>query len=285
MILDFREVTKAQKGKDMTLKIKGTNGGSMKVKGSGGGMKTKLSQQIISPDSLPGLTAWYKADGLVGYSNGGNIPTLPDFSGNGFDLSSSGFNAATYAASDVKFGNMPAIVFNGTGYLNRFITSGFPSGNQPFTMYMVGYCARVGGGNTDGMFGWGLNNTFGSVMIFNAYYVAGNSGGYYVDMTNYGSGGSYSSPTNTAYVFAYSYGGGSGDSYPLYQNLIPHTTANSGIPLNISSTKDITMGAKPNFFGFNLNGSIAEAIVYDQYHDLATITVISNYLNSKYSIY
>ena len=60
----------------MTLNIKrsaGYNGtGRFTFKGAGGRMSLRATQQgIISPDSLPGLVAWFKADSITGVVDGG----------------------------------------------------------------------------------------------------------------------------------------------------------------------------------------------------------------------
>jgi len=234
---------------------------------------------IKSPTELSGLKAWYAADSITGVSNGGSISTLSDLSGNGYTLS----GGATYVSSDVKFGNKPAIAFSaGFHSLVRNSTTGFPSGNQPLAMYIVGYSTR---NDVDPLFGWGTNSYLQSVSIYRAYYVAGGPGGYYVDFTGTGAGGSYTSPASVAYVFAYSYGGGSATSYPMYQNLVPHSTGNSVGALNIPASMTLAMGEKPDFGGYRLGGSIAEAIVYNEYHNLQKITMVSSYLNSKYNIY
>jgi hypothetical protein len=244
----------------------------------------------ITPDQLPNLLAWYKADSLVGYNNGDPVALLPDSSGNSLDLDQLiGFGPSpTYIAADANFNNKPSINFTGGRGLVRYLSYGqFPTGANPFTMYMVGYSSRTYFDFAiDFMFGWGQNSDARRVAFVNAYYVAG-GGGYYVDCCNTGAGGSYTSPGSVPYIFSYSYNGGDLASPPniFYQNDVPHATGVSGFNLNLNNMQ-VTMGCMPDFGGgFSMWGRITEAIVYTQYHDLTTKQQIWNYFNQKYSVY
>jgi len=87
------------------------------------------------PSQLATLEAWYDADAITGVSNGSDIGTWTDSSGNGYTASS--YGGAIYTTNSQN--GLPAIVFDGTGnariYLNN---TNIVSGASDMWMYMVG---------------------------------------------------------------------------------------------------------------------------------------------------
>jgi len=265
------------------------------TKGSGGGINTRfLPSGILTPDNFDNLLAWYKADSLT-LSDGDPVTSFPDSSGNGLDLNDlfgSGSDPS-YVASDPLFNSKPVVYFPGGRCLRRSISNEFPLEDDPFAIYVVGYSRT---NNQDFLFGWGKYGMYGTrVAIVAASYVASNAGGYYVDAFGLGAGGSYSSPSNVPYIFSYSYSGGGSDlaSSPniFYQNDVPHATGVSGFPFALGyngyvyNNIEVVMGCQSDGYLFPMLGKIAEVIVYNQYHDLATKQQIWSYLNDKYQVY
>lgn len=254
----------------------------------------------ITPDQLPNLLAWYKADALQGYSNGDPVTSWIDSSENGINLSEGIDNRAIYIASDPNFGGKPSVkpIDSFSGISFRRITSGqFPVGNESFAMYAVVRSESSDSSHFKGRsFGFGDANQYGirsCAMFTFASYVASGAGGYYVQMNwdpPYGAGGNISASNNTTYILQYSYGGGDIFTYPFYQNDTAHSTGSGGGTLNISAeSKEVRIGGQPGAFPFptnqNFHGSVAEVIMYKDYHDETIISQIRAYLNSKYSVY
>lgn len=246
------------------------------------GLSANISTGLTSPTQLPNLKAWYNIADL-GLADGASISTVTDSSGNGYHLTGSG---GIFTLSDPNFGGKPTLrglVGNGFSYVRSYASGGFIQGNDVFAMYavarIVSYVDQVQYGM---FFGFGDNNTYGSAIFTRASYVAG-SGGYYVDMVSAGAGGSYSSPLDVTYIFQYSYGGGDRGIYPFIQNNLPHSTGAVGGTLNIGP-QQIKMGGKPGF-GWSCIGTIAEVIVYKDYHDVPTMTKVRDYLNKKYLVF
>ncbi len=228
----------------------------------------------FSPTQLPNLLAWYDMS-AIGLANGAAVSTVPDSSGNGFHLNGGG---ASYVTSDLNFSGNPSIEGQFT-YTRNPAAGTFIQGNEPFAMYAV--VRKTGGtGWYYGMsFGFGANGNASAAIFTYADYVAG-VGGYYVDFSGTGTGGSFGSPLNTPYILQYSYGGGDRGIYPFYQNATAHTTGAAGGNLNIQN-QEIRLGGKPGY-AFSFEGSIAEVIVYKAYHDATTIAKVRDYLNNKY---
>lgn len=236
------------------------------------------------PTQLPNLKAWYDMSTL-GLANGATVDTITDSSGNGFHLSAAAAPAprGTYVLSDPNFAGKSTVTGSWT-YRRNYTANTFIQGNESFTIYVVAKITSYVDQVVYGMFfGFGANNSLQSAIFTRASYVA-SSGGYYVDFVNAGAGGSYSSPIDTKYIFQYSYGGGDRGIYPMFQNNVAHSTSPAGSPLYIASSGEIAMGGKPQY-GWSCIGTIAEVIVYKDYHEPATIATVRNYLNAKYSVF
>lgn len=247
------------------------------------GLSSNISTGITSPTQLPNLLAWYDMSSL-GLANGATVTMVPDSSGNGYDLLTT-YSDTRYTASNPQFGGKPTIGHSdyAWSYRRSYSSGGFIQGNESFAMYAVvntrSYFNQVQYGMS---FGFGANGTASSAIFTHAGYVAG-TGGYYVDMSGTGVGGSYASPTGVTYIFQYSYGGGDRGIYPFIQNNVPHSTSVTGGGLNIQPG-EIRLGGKPGY-GWQHIGFVSEVIVYKAYHDVPTMTKVRDYLNKKYLVF
>ena len=93
------------------------------------------SETPWDPSQLATLEAWYDADAITGVSNGSDIGTWTDSSGNGYTASS--FGGAIYTANSQN--GLPAIVYDGTSNARIYVTNtNMVSGASDMWMYMVG---------------------------------------------------------------------------------------------------------------------------------------------------
>jgi hypothetical protein len=96
---------------------------------------------LRAPTEVPNLRTWWESDRVVGISGGGAVPTIPDASGLGFDLSSVGPTSATFQLAQLN--GYPAIRFLPVGAGGdqggvKFQTAVAPwSGTRSFTAIAV----------------------------------------------------------------------------------------------------------------------------------------------------
>lgn len=87
------------------------------------------------PSQLATFKAWYDADAITGVSNGSDIGTWSDSSGNGYTASS--FGGAIYTTNSQN--GLPAIVYDGTSNARIYLSNtNIVSGASDMWMYMVG---------------------------------------------------------------------------------------------------------------------------------------------------
>jgi hypothetical protein len=121
----------------MTLKIKGTNVGSMKVRGSGGNMTVK----VVGGE--PSIVT----TGLVLYLDAGNPASYPGSGTTWTDLSGNGNDATLTGGVTYDSGNGGRFIFDGgDDYAPTVGTTGFPFGSSPGSISGWAKTDTIGGG-------------------------------------------------------------------------------------------------------------------------------------------
>lgn len=143
-----------------SIRINGSGSSKLRISGVGSSVFkiTPPSAPPFSPNSLGGLKAWYKADGITGLSDGSPVPQWNDSSDNGNTallymgygdnddsrLVSPDSDSPSWVQADANFNGQPSVHFKGKGYgpYNGGHKFSSKSGSYPtsggFTMYFVG---------------------------------------------------------------------------------------------------------------------------------------------------
>jgi hypothetical protein len=254
--------------------------GGLRMRGSGGHMMVISSPSVssITPDSLPGLVSWFKADSITGVVDGGTVTSWSDDSVNNNDLTSRG-GTPFYVASDPLFNNRPVVRFNNSSYLFRSNPTGLPVGSQAMTTYVVGTWDGTTGNHN--MFAWGANTTTGK------RWGIGSNGASGILFESIGIGSSFRYiEANAPFAFSMSYTAGTSySSATTYLNGMAFTGAFiDGTPSLPNPIPEISIGRPPTVAAEMWAGKVAEVIVFNTTHDDATRQGIEAYLQQKYGI-
>ena len=236
------------------------------------------------------LIAWWKSDGILGLNNGDPVTLWLDDSGTGNDLSTNGGIGAfpTYVASDPLLNNQPAVSFNGGQWLFKAgAPIGMPVGNCAVTVYTVAYFTING---TKVIWYWGSADPAATGRQVGMFNFGPPSPTSVLLNNNNIAVSAQPSSVSTPFVGAWAHTAGANvQADPFYLNGL---TGPSAFPVG-DGLLDMTPG--PNWTislgyfnslnpGLAFEGSIAEILVYNATHDLATINTVTAYLKNKWGI-
>lgn len=223
------------------------------------------------PLRVSGLKAWFRAD--LGITlNGSNVSAWADQSGTGDAnkhlTQGTAANQPLWAASDASYNGKPTLTFDG---ISEQMASGTWAAalTQPHTIYCVGQNANAGvyRNFVDGI-------TTGARSIARAR-AGGARAGFYAGTADVDGTSTTNVPRVITYVF-------SGAASALY-NVSTGTSETAASPGTQGFT-GMRVGSDWNATGQYLDGKIAEIIIYSGAHDLATRTLIRDYLAARYGI-
>lgn len=254
--------------------------GRFTITGEGGGLRLKITPQIsISPDSLPGLVAWFKADSITGVVDGGSVTNWTDNSPNSNNLNTTSGTAPTYVLSNTSFNNKPTVRINNDGAIYRSNPTGLPVGSQAMTTYVVGVWNGTSGNHS--MFTWGANSYPGN------RWGVGSDGSSGILFESQGISSTLRSfVADVPFIFSLPYTAGAAyTSVTTYLNGVGVTGGSAATPNVIDPVQEIAIG-RPATAGVEYwAGDVAEVIVYNTTHDAATRQAVEQYLDQKYGIY
>ena len=236
------------------------------------------------------LIGWWKADGILGLSNGDPVALWTDESGTGNNLTSNGGIGAfpSYVASDPLLNNLPAVQFNGNAWLFPGAPPiGMPVGNCAVTVYTVAYYTSA---IYKTIWNWGTLDPAGnpghSVGITShptvPHGVLLDCNGTAVSMQP--------NPVGAPFVGAWAHDAGTNvQARPFYVNgatgptLLP--VGDGPLDMTPAGNWTIRFGYFSSLYpGGHFEGSIAEVLVYNDAHSPATITQVTAYLKNKWGI-
>jgi hypothetical protein len=307
----------------MAVNIKGSGGGgSIKFSGTGGSFRTFNAGggggggpvSPIVPDTLSGLVAWFKADSLS-LGDGAAVTYWQDDSPNNnhldqWDTGGLGYVgdniyqlAPKYNSADPLLNNMPSVSYGNAQTLRgggvsynanvcnyKTNPTGLPTGDQPSTMYVVGYwdgMFRVDGYDQTwnrGLFGWGNNSGPGKRLGVNML-----QGGLFADC--WGGATTLRPMSHEApFIFSFPYSSGGFASKSSYLNGKSmsgnYQGTATGSPDIPASSIELAIGRIPTVAAsqHRWTGAISEVILFNEAHDAATRRGIEKYLSDKYGI-
>lgn len=226
----------------------------------------------------PRNVLWLDASSL-GLSNGANVTSWTDLSGNGNDLTQQGADPVPIFAVDAFGTGLDAVRFDGTERYLRIVDNatldGFTGGVSIITVVNFstvdnsprGILSKRNSSSSEqaySIFTW-----TGSVQNFDTYVTSNN---------RLASGTALSASTD--YILSSVYDGT--NQYISVSGAAPSTQAVSGSVADASS--DLILGALNNNYGTYFDGDLAEVIIYGDGLTQAQRIVIENYLADKYSI-
>ncbi|MEX2596103.1 MAG: T9SS type A sorting domain-containing protein [Salibacteraceae bacterium] len=222
-------------------------------------------------ESFNNLVMWLDAS-QESFSNGASVTSWTDQSGNGNSVSGAS-SPPSFQTNQIN--GLPSIGFDGVAYLE---SGGFSElSNQDELTWII-----VGGGNTGSQNGLFLGTNYSSGNYkFGTRILNGNfqsflrltSGSFNILSTSYSGG--YHLLTNT-------WNSSSGDRVSQLDNSTfgSNNTSTSTTTTNTS----ITLGRNPHNGSGNLNGSIAEVLLYRSFLNGSQRMIINNHLSSKYAL-
>ena len=214
----------------------------------------------VIPKFVPGLLAWYRAD--MGVSlNGSNVTSWADSSGYGYPaaIQSNTSYQPTLISSDSSYNNNASINLSNGTYLQS--SSNIPNTiSQPFTWFIVGQTN---------------NNYSGSIFVdINvAFLEVANQWQLYAGTSPL----SGSVTANLPYIFCCVFNNGSSQLYVNSKNI---TYTQSIGPNSMSGPIYFSSYNPPQ----QLGGKLTEFIAYNGILSSSNITLILNYLSSRYAI-
>ncbi len=276
-----------------SIKINGSGSGGLRITGAGSAV-VKIAPPAggFDPGSLAGLVSWYKADAILGVANGGDVDSWLDSSTTGYTLTkaSSGAASPIYSAADALLGGQPSVQFvraSGSALRYNITNSGspLPMGNDPRTMYAVGYMTNPSAGAYQSAFGYGTNSNYTRFQLFQ--YSSG-TGLLSMEFGSLASGGGIVS-ANTSFIAAFPYATNT-QSCPFYLNGVSYPSTDPYA--NVLRTGEDGGGFSQIIIGSlagvdpisEWGGAIAETLIYNTAHDGATRVLVQNYLATKYGI-
>lgn len=240
--------------------------------------------RTIAPNQLPNLKAWYRADAL-NLSNGASVTSWTDSSGVGNSLTTS-VGTQTFTAADAQFNNKPTVTFDKSGYLARIGGVSITGGSAAATIYFVGIVNDDKPSNTSyAMASWGANGTENRIQVACRPFIDT----YFMEFSNTNAA-QFVASVGVPVIVTYSLpAGATVGSKPIYVNgaegPLASVVGGDGI-LNIIPD-EIVIGASTGDrgnTGIYLSGKVAEVIIYNAEHNLATRRSIEKYFSQKYGI-
>lgn len=242
--------------------------------GSGGGMTevgtivdgaTDKPCTTISPADVPYLVAWYKADAMVGMTNGEAVTGWEDSGPNGYDLVS---NVDPYYTNNAALiNNQPFIYFANSPYMKHGASTVY---DQPNTFFIVGFNDVLSSVDTF------LSGT--NAATYEAIY--GASTAKLIATAGTAVGGANSSLISRFYLHEVTLNDPT--SYSMHTNGVDYASAASSPGTN--SLSGLVVGAIYNT-GNRLVGGIAEIIIYNSNVSAGDRTSIRTYFTDKYGAY
>jgi hypothetical protein len=291
----------------MSWRVRSTGGpGGVRTRGTGGGVRIRSAgpPPPFSPDSLPGLLAWYKSDALVGLSDGDVVASLPNSAGlSAYDMGAAWGNiySRRYVASDPKFGGLPSL------HVDQGLLTSNPSaynyngtcpapGSSPFTFYFVG--TQI---SRDSMSIAGFGDSAGGYGYMHRFDVYNYNGSIGVETNGALICGSNDRPGgDVPFLFSFAYTAGSNlNTNKTYINGIlsyggvpgsPGDLGSGGVPLDLGGGTGgkggVALGCAPGFLdgGGMWHGYFAEMLIYDSAHGDATRSQVEDYLKAKWGV-
>ena len=272
------------------INIKGSGGGVRVRGGTPGvlGVNVKLPGPTppagpFSPDSLPNLAAWYKADAITPLSHGATVTSWPDSSGNGNDLDTIA-GAPTYW--DIPEGGVSgvAVDFDGSSAIYRSNPTGLPDFTDSKTVYIVLSRGFATSRRFDyRAFSW--RSTFTSHVLQVGFNSSSDQQGLFFSTNGTGTTITTARPWNdSAVIFAIVYNSGEDfDVTKTYLNGVEATGGSASAPSGFNpSFYEIAIG-RANA-GSNWLGRVREVIVYSGAHDATARGQVESYLSTKWGI-
>jgi hypothetical protein len=226
------------------------------------------------------LAAWFKADALIGLTNGAAVSTWTDLSGNGNDATQPVSGQQPMYVTDAMNG-LPVVRFNGA-------SSNYLAFNRPvqddFTILCVyrssqgigtGTAFYQGAGLVNGEVA-GVQNDFGTSLNTNGFLLAGTGN---PDITIVSSRSNYNN--GEPHLFTFKRTGASG-TLALYADGVPAGAAAGGTQ-SLTSADRLVLGAQQTLIYF-LTGDIAEVKIYNSALSDADRTAQEIDLERKYGI-
>ena len=236
----------------------------------------------ITPNKISGLNVWLKPESLSGYTNGANLTSWVDSSGNGYNF----VNGAGYPTVVTNFiSGSQGISYNVGSFSHTSFTymqcSTSVAGNfyNNFTVFSVTYQTSPTsqpsvfldkGGNNYKVNGWYIDT--GSLILNNssAVSVAVSSPQYTYNFINNWKVQSWIVQTN--------------GSIQGWMNGVANNTSSSAFTAT-SNISDLSLGAySPTQANVNFGGYIAEIIIYNTALTTIQRQDIENYLRFKFQI-
>ncbi len=268
----------------MAIKLTGS-GGSIKLTGTGGSLKVTSSGGVPTQPPLGSLSAWYRADD-IGVSNGSNVSSWVDLSGNGSDLGPvPAVSQPTYSTNVAAFNGHAAVSFSGTQLLYR-TSPNFAAGDAAISCYIVCDPTFAGGGGTTlPMFSWGQDGGAQyrpTVLFYNT------DPQWIVAVDSFANNSPSYNATSSAQIVSFfnAQSNPISTSTILVDGAVP-TQYNVGLGGAIaipSPVAEVRMG------GFVQNnspcfvGQIAEVLLYNKNHDAGERAQTLGYLSNRYGI-
>ena len=225
----------------------------------------KLQLSGFFPDDMPNLSAWYKADSIIGLTDGQSIETWSDISGNGRNLTQT--TAANRPVLKINILNGKNIVRFSRSDSQRLYYSGGGL-NQPITVFIVWKCNNTGTSPASrGTVLDGMNTDYSSfLMAYSDTSEVRSYAGIYNKTVPFGNFIISSAVFNA------------GSSLLKENGVFKGTGSNTyGIP------NGITIGGRYGQL-YYLNGDVAEIIIYNTAMSTENINKVEDYLSSKYAI-
>ena len=227
-------------------------------------LRKHVSTTVFKPTDITGLTIWYAADSLSGYSNGDPVATWPDLSGNANDaLQAIGGLEPTYTTGLLN--GKPGLHFTRTS--GQFLqTVSLFTLSQPYTFFIVSrstsslvsqYYLDGGSQNT------GILNI--NVILPNTFYLYAGSG----------LASAAGTVTNFNYVSVI-YNGGS--------SLIAINGSANSVSSGSTGITGLTVGTDAGYTGTYLDGDILEIIYYNTGLGTTDRQRVETYLAAKYGL-
>ncbi len=236
-------------------------------------MAATANAAALAPDSLAGLTAWYKADAISGLSDGDPVATWVDSGPNGYDMSQLIVeDQPTYVQSGKN--GLPSVYFGGSHF---FSAGDVEMHSDTNGITVLGVMQSFGSSALISKFcysspqrQWRLENTGFDFQELPDSWEPNNlakipSGKYYTQWQVVG--GSWSPSLTTGYF----------DGLPV---------ATADIPAMYGSDTDseVLLGASNEGLGDPALGLMSEVVVYNRALSDVEVAGVSEYLSDKYQV-
>lgn len=223
------------------------------------------------PAGLYGLCGWFAADKLTGYVDGDPVTVWPNLIVGGYDLVGVGTTMPTYKTNIIN--SLPIIRFGASG-VNNYYTFFLPAMAAQGMSFVVVFKMTGMTNAYTGIIGYGATDAGGFFIKSN-----GKTAEYYSGSSQDG-GGAVTLVTGTFYYATAVHWHQSGGF-----DRISGTNDNTGLnwPSSNGSQSSGYIGNQA-VGGRNLNGDIAEVLVYSRPLSSSDVTSIESYITTKYAL-